>query len=244
MIELFNTIVYKPLYNVFIYLLGVVPGAEVGFAIIILTIVVRGALLPLSHKSVSSQAKMKTIEPEVKKIKEIHAKDPQEQARQIMALYKKHGISPFSGCLSLFIQLPIVIGLFFVFYKGLKDIKPDLLYSFVTAPESLNMHLFTIDLAAKSAVLAVIAGVTQYFQMKLSLPSLPKRDASQTLTFKEEFGRSMSMQMRYVLPGIVFFVALSMPGAVSLYWATSNTFSVLHELFVKKKAHEIAPEVN
>lgn len=242
--EFFTAIIYQPLYNGFIFLTSILPGASAGFAIVSLTLIIRGILLPLSHKAVASQAKLKELNPEVNAIKEQYSKDKQEQARKIMELYKTHRINPFSGCLSVLIQIPLVIGLFYVFFKGLGgEIDTSILYSFVTAPDTINYQfLGFIDLTEKSALLAALAGVTQFYQMKLSLPPLPPRDENKTPSFKDELTRSMGTQMRYVLPFIVFFVGYTISAAVALYWTTSNLFSIAHEYFVKRKAEHIKEE--
>jgi len=156
--------IYKPLYNGFVFLLGIVPGANFGIAVILTTVLARLILLPASHKSVKSQRKLKTIQPEIEKIKNEHKKDRQEQARKTMELYKQHGINPLSGCLPVLIQIPVVLALFFVFARGFAEgIDPTLLYSTIIAPTSVSMYFLGIDLAGKSAVLALIAGATQYF---------------------------------------------------------------------------------
>jgi len=241
MIELFNTIIYEPLYNGLIFLLTIIPGADLGLAIIILTIVVKAVLLPLTHKSVQSQAKIKAIDPEVKEVKEKYKENKQEQAKKIMELYQKHGVNPLSGCFSLIIQIPIVMGLFYVFFKGLESFNPEQVYSFLEIPENINMmFLGTVSLTEKSLILALLAGATQYTQIKLSMPALPPREKTdKEISFKDELARGMNTQMRYVLPGIVFFVAYSISAAVALYWTTSNAFSVAHELYVKQKAKKI-----
>ena len=110
----FTIIFYKPLYNALVFLLGIIPGHNVGIAVIVLTLVVQFILFPFRHKSVIAQRKMKEIEPEIHKIKEQFKKDKQEQTRQIMALYRSHGVSPFSGFLMLLIQLPV----FFALYRS------------------------------------------------------------------------------------------------------------------------------
>ncbi len=104
----FDTFFYEPIYNSLVFLIDVVPGGNVGVAIILLTIGVRTILLPLSHKSVVSQARMRAIAPHVEKIKEKHKDNKQEQARKTMELYKEHGINPFSGCLLVIVQLPVI----------------------------------------------------------------------------------------------------------------------------------------
>lgn len=238
--QIFHTVFYQPLYNALIFLISIIPTADVGIAVVILTLVVKTIILPLSHKSVTSQAKMRGIEPEIKKVKERH-KDKQEQARQTMELYKKHGVNPFSGCLLMLIQLPVIFALYWVFLKGLAHIDTAPLYSFITMPDHINTHfLGLIDMSKKSLILAIFAGISQYFQMKFSMPPIPPKDEKQKtngeISFKDEFAKNMNVQMRYMLPGIVFFVAYSISSAVALYWLVSNLFSIGHELLVKKKA--------
>jgi len=246
MIAFFNTFFYEPLYNGLVFLISIMPGADVGLAVIVLTLLVKIIILPLSHKSVASQAKMRSIEPEIKKTKEQH-KDKQEQARQVMDLYKKHGVNPFSGCFLMLVQLPIIFALYWVFFKGLaNNIDQTILYSFITAPEQINMRfLGFVDMSQKNIILAALAGISQYFQMKLSMPPIPKDDGEKKkgdMSFKEEFAKNMNLQMRYMLPGIVFFVAYSISSAVALYWLVSNLFSIGHELVVKRKALRLAQQ--
>ncbi|GMQ95344.1 MAG: YidC/Oxa1 family membrane protein insertase [Patescibacteria group bacterium] len=242
-VDIFNLLFYQPLYNGLVFLLSVLPGADVGVAVILLTLLVKITIFPLSHKSVKSQAKIRSIDPEVKKIKKEYGKDKQEQARKVMELYKKHGVNPFSGCLLMLAQLPIILALYWVFFKGLGKLDTTVLYSFVELPAVLNMKFLGLfDMADKSVIIALFAGVTQYFQMKLSLPPQAKRGAKENNgsgSFKDEFAKNMSMQMRYVLPVFVFFIAYTISAAVALYWLTSNMFSIGHELIVRKKAREL-----
>ena len=122
--SVWHEIVYQPLYNILAFLIGVLPGHSVGLAIITLTVVVRLALFPLTGKSMKAQKVMKELEPELKRIREAHKNDKQLQAKKTMELYQEKGVTPFSGCLPLFIQIPIIIGLYIVF-KDLKAIDPD-----------------------------------------------------------------------------------------------------------------------
>ena len=243
---LFFTIFYQPLYNALVFIINVVPGESVGVAIILLTLLVRSALLPLSHKSIVSQSKLRSVAPHIEKLKEEHKDNKQEQARKIMELYRAHGINPFSGLVLVLIQLPIIFALYFVFFKGLPNLRIESLYSFVHAPvEALNMMFLSFSLAAKKNIIfALIAGATQFFQIKLSLPTAVKNDTDTKPSFKNEFTKSLNTQMRYVLPVIVFGVSYSLSAAVALYWATSNLFSIAHELYVKRKAVHITEASN
>lgn len=177
---------------------------------------------------------MKLLEPELKRIKQQYEKDKQEQARKTMALYKENGINPFSGLLLILIQIPIIFGLYWVFFKGgLPEIDTSILYSFVTKPSLVNMDfLGFIDVSARNIVIAFFAGVTQYFQIKLALPPMKERPTNPTL--KDDLARSFHMQMRYVMPFIVFFVSYAISAAIAIYWTTSNLFAIGQELFVRK----------
>lgn len=237
----FDTFFYQPMYNALVFLVGVLPGESVGLAVIILTLAVKFILFPLAHKSTTTQARMRAIEPHIKKIKEKHKNDQQAQARATMELYKEHGVNPFSGCFLMLLQLPVIFALYFVFFKGLK-FDQNILYSFISLPDHMDMVFLGTDLAGKSAVFALLAAITQYFQIKFSMPaiSVPQEPIENTKpSFQDEFSRSMATQMRYVFPVLVFFISYSISSAVALYWIVSNLFSICHELFVKRKAEEL-----
>jgi YidC/Oxa1 family membrane protein insertase len=247
MVEIFNIVLYKPLYNGLIYFITIVPGENLGLAIILLTIAVKMLLLPLSHRQSTSQVKMKQIEPEMQKIREANKSDKQEQARKTMELYKKHGINPFSGCFLLLLQIPLLIALYRVFFKGLADgVSVALLYPFISAPETLHTMFLGVDLLGKNVIFALIAAVLQYYQITLAMPGAPQKKEEDTkkekggeLNFREEFTKNMSTQMRYVMPVIVFFFAYSISAAIALYWAVTNLFSIVHELIVKERAKKM-----
>lgn len=222
-------------------LIGYLPGHSVGLAIIVLTIIVRVALFPLTGKSIRAQKAMKELEPEIKKIREKYKDNKQEQAKKTMELYQEKGVTPFSGCLPLLIQIPIIIGLYMVF-KDLLTTDQSQLYSFVIHPGTLDMHFLMFDLAAKSAILAATAGIAQYFQADLSLgrqgPTPPPKNGA-TPTFQEDFAKSMQMQMRYVLPVMITFIAYSASAAVALYWTTSNILSIAQELLIRRNTPKV-----
>jgi YidC/Oxa1 family membrane protein insertase len=238
MIAFFHAALYQPLYNGLVFLIGILPGADVGLAVLVLTILVKLALFPLSEKAVSTQLLMKLHEPELNDIKLKYKNDKEGQAKAVLNFYREHKINPFSSFLVLLIQMPIIISLYYVFYKGgLPNINHDLLYSFIKLPSEVNMHfLGLMDIGSKSFLFAVLVAASQFFQMKLSVPALPPRDKKQTSTsMKNELARSMNVQMRYVMPIFVGFIAYNISGAVGLYWTTSNIFAIGQELYMRKK---------
>jgi len=230
---LWNTILYKPLYNGLVFLMGVMPFYSVGLSVITLTILVRLVIFPFSHKSIKTQRKMRELEPELKAIREKH-KDKQEQAKATMELYKKHGTNPFSGCLTIFIQLPVLIALFLVFKNGFIE-NQNLLYSFVAYPPDTSAVFLGMDLHQKNYILAVLVGLSQFLYTKISLPKPAPPSGG---NFQEEFARSMNLQMRYFFPVLFVIFSMSIPSAVALYWLTSNMFSIAQELLVKRMSQK------
>ncbi|MBP9714996.1 MAG: membrane protein insertase YidC [Candidatus Pacebacteria bacterium] len=234
--NIWNTVLYEPLLNALAFLVSIVPGGDVGLAVILLTLLVKIVLFPLSQRSIESQKKMNLLAPEIKKIKDSGA-SKEEQAKLTFELYKKHKTNPFSGCLLILIQIPIIFALYYVFLKGL-NFESGLLYSFVKAPENVNMlFLGVLDLTQKSLLLAVLAGISQFFQAYY-MPK-PAPSTGDGKSFQESFAKSMHVQMKYVFPFIVAFIAYSVSGAIALYWVTSNIFAVGQQIYSARKKNVV-----
>jgi YidC/Oxa1 family membrane protein insertase len=133
---LWNTFLYGPLLNALAFLVYIIPGGDVGIAVILLTIFVKTVLFPLSQRSIEIQIKMNLLAPELKRIKDSGA-SKEEQAKQTFELYKQHKANPFSGCLLIIIQIPIIFALYYVFLKGIN--LQSGLYSFIHAPEHIKI---------------------------------------------------------------------------------------------------------
>jgi len=231
--NIWNTVLYGPLLNALAFLVSIVPGGDVGIAVIILTLIVKTVLFPLSQRSIESQIKMNLLAPELKKIKNSGA-SKEEQAKQTFELYKHHKTNPFSGCLLVLIQIPVIFALYYVFLKGI-DFQGGLLYPFVHAPEHVNMlFLGVLDISQKGlTILAVLAGISQYLQASLMpKPVISKKTPN---SFQENMSRSMQTQMKYIFPFVVAFIAYSVSGAVALYWITSNIFAIGQQIYANKK---------
>jgi YidC/Oxa1 family membrane protein insertase len=232
MTSFWDTFLYGPLLNALAFLVSIVPGGDVGIAVIILTLFVKIILFPLSQRSIESQIKMNLLAPELKKIKDSGA-NKEEQAKQTFELYKQHKTNPFSGCLLVLIQIPIIFALYYVFLKGINP-ESGLLYSFINTPDNINMiFLGILDISQKSLILAILAGISQYFQAFL-MPK-PVLSDKATTSFQENFSKSMQTQMKYVFPFVVAFIAYSVSGAVALYWITSNIFAIGQQIYANKK---------
>jgi YidC/Oxa1 family membrane protein insertase len=234
--SIFHTLIYDPLYNALIFFIEILPGADVGLALIALTLLVKVLLFPLAHKVARTQVIMRRIQPEVDALQKEHKDDKQTQTLKTLELYRTHKINPFFGILVLFIQLPILMALYWIFYRGgLPVVNTELLYSFIPTPESINMlFLGIVDMAGKSAPLALLAGVTQLIQTHIMMPKAPEKTSDKP-NLKEDLARSMHIQMKYVMPVIVAVIAYVISAAIALYLLVSNIFTIGQELLVRKQ---------
>lgn len=240
---IWHTFFFDPIYNGLVFFIDAIPGGDVGLSIIAITLVVKFILLPLSLKAAKMQKVVRELEPKMAEAKERHKDNREALARATMDIYREAGINPFSGIFLMLIQIPIVISLYFSVYSGggvpLPGINTDLLYSFVPAPETIDMiFLGFVDIAAKSLPLAILAGLTQFIYANLSMPKLEPRKEGE-MDMKADFARSMNVNMRYVLPLVIGFVAYTLSASVALYFTVSNIFMVGQELYTRR--HRATP---
>lgn len=244
---MFHNFIFLPLYNGLIGIMDILPGIDVGVAVIIFTIIIRLILFPLSKSSVLTQVRMKEVEPEANKIRAEYATDKQTQALKIMELYKIRKVRPFSGVLLMIIQLPILIALISVFYKIIPTIDPTYLYSFIHVPV-IKPTLLGMDLTSKSLVLAIITAVIQYLQMHFSIASKQVANTAVDTSKKNvpdstQMANMMTKQMKYFLPVIAFVsVYWIIPGTypqaaavIAIYWSVSSLFTLFQEIYIRKK---------
>jgi YidC/Oxa1 family membrane protein insertase len=233
---LWFTIFYQPLYNALGFLISWIPGGDIGIAVILLTIVVRLILYPIAKKSIESQIKLRSLQSELDAIKAKYPKK-EEQSKYTFELYKRYKVNPFSGCLLVLLQLPVILALYRVFLGAL---APDatVLYHFISFPSVINTHfLGLLDIQQKSIILALLAGITQFIQARLTFVRQPPTAATPPTgqSFQQQFAKSMNMQMQYFLPIFVAFISYQVAGAVALYWAASNTFTIFQEMVIRKR---------
>lgn len=223
----FNIILYQPMFNALVFLYKYVAFEDLGVAIVLLTILIRGILYPLFYHSFKNQTLMQKIQPEIQKIQHDHKNDREKQAQALLALYKQNKVNPFSGFFLILIQLPILIVLYQLFLKGLSPEAFTNLYSFVSAPTEIhNISLGLLDLQSRSILIVVFAAILQYFQGKLSLPKKSGNDDSPMAR--------MSRNMIFIGPVLSIVILSSLPSAIGLYWLTSSAFSIMQQLIINK----------
>jgi len=232
-ISVFNTILYQPLFNALVFLYQFLPGKDFGIAIIVLTIIIRIILYPLMLKSIKSQKMLSELQPKIQEIQQKYKNDKEKQAKEMMGLYKKEKINPFGGCLPLLIQLPILIALYRVFWRGMQPGAMSHLYSFVPNPGEINPTFFgLINLAEPSLGLAFLAGVCQFYQTKM-LMSKNKKPAGQGDQMTQ-FSNIMQKQMLYFFPIFTVFILWKLPSAIGLYWLITAFFSIFQQYLILK----------
>ena len=195
-----------------------------GVAIILLTLIVRGIMFPVAQRQFASMAAMRAIQPKMKVLQERYKDDKQKQQQEIMALYKQEGVNPLAGCLPIFLQIPI----FFALYKVLTLAiemrhQPFVLWiKDLSAPDPLHflnlfgMLPFTPPSFLAIGILALLLGVTMYFQFKLNPAQMDP----------------MQQQMFAIMPWVMMFVMAPFAAGLLIYWITSNILTIAQQKFL------------
>ncbi len=238
MIQLFHTVLYQPLFNFLVFLYNIVPGHDIGIAIILLTITIKLALLPLSAKATKSQKALQDLQPKMEEIKEKYKNNKEEQAKALMELYKNEKVNPLSSCFPMLIQFPFLIAVFRVFRNGFNPDSLNMVYHFIDKPESLNPISFGImNLSEPIVFLAFLAGAAQYWQTKMLMH---KKQPIKTDGAKDESMTSrMNKQMMYFMPIFTVIIGFSLPGGLTLYWFITTLLMVAQQKIMFKKEEQV-----
>lgn len=233
LISLFNTILYQPLFNILVLLYLYLPGHDFGIAIIILTVLIKLIFYPLGGQAIRSQKNLSELQPKIEEIQKKYKDNKEQQVQATLELYKKEKINPFSGCLPLLIQLPILIALYQVFWRGFQAEQMSYLYSFVQNPGAIDPgFLGLINLSEPNIILTILAGITQFIQSKMALP----KNQIKAKGNAPGMAGMMQKQMLYFFPILTVFILWNLPSAVGLYWVTTTIFSIAQQYFIFKKA--------
>ncbi len=178
-------------------------NGEYGLSILVLTIIVRTLILPLTLKQYRSSKAMQALQPEMKKIKEKYKDNPQKQQEETMKLFQQHQVNPLSGCLPLLVQMPIFIALYNAIYGN---------------PEIRTHTFLWLELGEKDPyyILPIIAAITTFIQSKM-MPQQPNNPMQAILL---------------IFPVLIFVMAMSFPAALPLYWIYSNIYTIVQNYFL------------
>jgi len=221
-------IIQQPIINTLIVLADYLLSSF-GLAVIVLTIITRVLMYPLTIKQLRATKGMQELQPKLTELQKKYAKDKQKLAQEQMRLYKESGMSP-AGCLiPMLVQMPIWIALYWSIIKLLAIVPEDFLglahylYSWplVYSALPLDSHFLGMSLAAPNTILALLVGGTMWAQQKMVQPKTtdPKQ-------------RSQSQMMLWMMPLMFTFLAMSFPSGLSLYWVASNLITIGIQYFV------------
>ena len=206
----FFTVVFEWLHN-FVMSLGVTGGLSYVLAITLLTIAIRGILLPFNIKSATSNRKMQEIQPEVKKIQEKYKNDPQKANTEIMKLYKEKEVSMTGGCLPALLPLPILMALYYAFYN--MDIS--------------GSFLWIKDLGAPDQyfILPILAALSTYLPSYLMTKATPNNGEGALNMGPMNIGMSLMMG----------FMALNFKSILVIYWVLGGVIQLITTYFINYK---------
>jgi len=241
--------IFQPLIDVFEAVLKFFHnslGVPWGWSIVLLTVVVRAVLIPLTFKQFHSMQRLQAHMPEMKAIQAKYKDDKQRQQQEMMKFYKENQINPFGSCLPLVAQLPVFISLFYMLRQSLRsDICPqvqphhlvngknviDAAHTVPCGPHNGAGFLFIPDLTNKATGWVLVVLVVLYVGTQL---------ASSLMMSSATMDRNQRMLMLF-MPLIFVFIILSFPAGVIVYWITTNTWTILQQYIVRKRIGPITP---
>ena len=190
-------------------LTGQIGLPNYGLAIIFMTIAIKLVMFPLTQKQMHSMRAMQQLQPKLKYLQDKYKDNPQMMQTKTMEMYKEHGVSPFSSCLPLLIQMPI----FIAFYRALLTME------FAVVEHASFLWIPNIGERDPFFLLALLAAVTTYYQSKLS--TVNTQDPTQKT-------------MLYIMPLFMAWIAATLPAGLPLYWVTFNILGILQQLYVNR----------
>jgi YidC/Oxa1 family membrane protein insertase len=178
--------------------------ASYGWAIILLTIIVKMALYPLTVKQVKSMKAMQELSPKMKKIQEKYKDNPQVMQQKIGALYKDAGVNPLAGCLPLLIQMPILMGMYYSLYN----------FSYPTPESAYFLWMTSMSNPDPLYILPVLSALTTFLQQKM--------------TTTDSNNPQMKMMM-FIMPLFIGWISINFPSGLVLYWVTMNVVQIIQQ---------------
>lgn len=249
----FQYVFFQPVFNVLMLVYWVVHNFAL--SIVILTLLIRSSLIPLTRRQLRSSKVMQELAPQINELKAQYKDDPQGMMAAQQALYKENGVSLYGGCLPLLVQLPFLYALYYSFFAVLnsQNVTSIVKGHSVTVPESIGAHIANINqyiypfiphLNALPAtqffwtslaqpdplhILPFLAGLLTFIQLRMSLPV--RKPGPRAASAGPDPAASMQM-MQYIMPVITFTIGLSFPAGLALYWCITTGFSAVQQYFI------------
>tara|TARA_B100000949_G_scaffold70914_1_gene63140 strand:+ start:2354 stop:3274 length:921 start_codon:yes stop_codon:yes gene_type:complete len=230
--QIWNGVIIQPMINSLLILYSIAIS-NFGLAIILFTIIIRAAMMPLTVKQSRQMKAMTALQPKIKAIQNKFKNDKQKQSQETMKLYKEQGVNPI-GCLGpMFIQFPIWIGLYQAILQTVPNTPESLvklsghLYGWLPLVHDvvpINSHFFWMDLAnpdPSPVVMPILVGISMFLMQKMTtMPAMDERQAS------------TNKMMLWMMPIMFGFFTISFPSGLALYWVVSNIVGIVIQGFI------------
>lgn len=247
----FDVFLVYPIINILVAIYHLLLWMHIpyalGFSIIVLTVVIRFILYPLTTAQLKAAKKMQSVSHKIASLKEKHKGDAKRLQEETMKLYKEHGINPAAGCLPILVQIPIIWGLYSVLQQVISASPTSVVEHVNKVAYFSSLHLskpwdssfFGISLAhGPSGLLSsmgpivilvpVITGVLQFIQSKMMLPASAVGGKVKEKK-KDDFATAFQAQSTYIFPVMIGFFSYTFPLGLSLYWNTFTIFGIIQQ---------------
>jgi YidC/Oxa1 family membrane protein insertase len=241
--------IFQPLIDVFEAVLKFFHnslGVPWGWSIVLLTVVIRALLVPLTLKQFHSMQRLQQLQPELKSIQTKYKEDKQRQQQELMKFYKENKVNPLGSCLPLLAQLPVFISLFYMLRQDLRinicpEVQPHTLVHGISVISKSHLRpcgpnhgagfLFINDLTNKAVGATLIVLIVLYIGTQLAsslMMSSPTMDKTQR-------------QIMLVMPLFFVIFIIQFPAGVIVYWITTNAWTILQQYFVRRRLGHMGP---
>lgn len=226
--NIWNTVFKQPILQALLWLSALT--GNLGVAIVLLTIIIQLVLLPLRLPSLRSTEKIRSLKPELDKLKEKHKNDNMAMAQAQMELYKTHNVSPFGSIIPTLLSIPVIIALYQVLLSSLGTI------------ENVGTHFLWLDVTAKDPfyILPILVAVAQFIMSSMTMTaSAPKsqdnKGEKKGSGDPADMATMMQGQMRFIFPLFSAFITATLPSGVGLYWLTSTASAIIQQHLVRRQ---------
>lgn len=215
----FISTIFQPIVDIMKVLLGyayqltqIIGYPSYGIAIIILTLVIKGILAPLTVKQVKSMKAMQELQPKMKALQDKYKNDPQKLQAEMAVLYREAGVNPLAGCLPLLVQMPFLIAIYWALMQYEYDSQ---FISFLWLP--------SLGEADPTHILPILSAISTYIMSKQA-----SGNASGVAAGQQKI-------MSIVMPLFILYISWTFPSGLVIYWVVSNIFQLVQQHFIYKE---------
>lgn len=258
--NIFDTLIVYPIINILLLIYQILSFVNLpyalGFSIIVLTIIIRLILYPLTATQIKASKKMQDLNPHLSNLKEKHKHDAKTLQAETMRLYKEHGVNPVAGCLPVLVQLPVIWGLYTVLIKvvnlgagNLSELNKIVYFDFLKISKAWDTYFFGLPLGQSPSdlwktlpivlTIPLLTGLFQFVQSKMLFSATPKaadkklsQVKSASGTKQDDFATSFQKQSLYIFPVMIGFFSYGFPIGLSLYWNVFTIFGIIQQYLI------------